>query len=57
MTELHTRRPRHVVARALLTLILGLALAGLVPAETIAVVGTGQVAGALGPEFADYGNC
>jgi predicted dinucleotide-binding enzyme len=33
-----------------------LALPGLVPAETIAVVGTGQVAGALGPEFAELGH-
>ena len=56
MTKLHTRRPRHVVGRALLTLILGLALPGLVPAETIAVVGTGQVASALGPEFAELGH-
>ncbi len=56
MTELHTRRPRHVVGRALLTLILGLALPGLVPAETVAVIGTGQVASALGPQFARLGH-
>ncbi len=56
MTELHTRRPRHVVGRALLTLILGLALPGLVPAETIAIIGTGNVANGLGPQFAKLGH-
>ena len=56
MTELHTRWPRHAVGRVLLTLILGLTLPGLVPAETVAVIGTGQVAGALGPQFARLGH-
>ncbi len=56
MTELHTRRARHAVVRVLLTLILGLTLPGLVPAETIAIIGTGNVANGLGPQFAKLGH-
>lgn len=56
MTEMQSRWPRQAVGRALLTLILGLTLPGLVPAETIAIIGTGQVASALGPQFAKLGH-
>ena len=56
MKKLHTQRPRYAVGRALLTLILGLTLPVLLPAETFAVIGTGQVAGALGPQFAELGH-
>ncbi len=56
MTELHTRWPRYAVGCALLTLILGLTLPGLVPAETIAIIGTGNVANGLGPQFAKLGH-
>ncbi len=56
MTEMQTRWPRHSVGRALLTLVLGLSLPLLAPAETIAVIGTGQVANGLGPQFAKLGH-
>lgn len=45
-----------MVGLALPALILGVVLPALAPAETIAVIGTGQVAGALGPEFAELGH-
>lgn len=38
------------------TLVLGFALPGLAAADTIAVIGTGNVAGALGTEFAAQGH-
>lgn len=38
------------------TLVLGFALQGLAAADTIAVIGTGNVAGALGTEFAAQGH-
>ena len=56
MAEIQIRWPRHVVGRVLLTLILGLILPGLVPAETIAIIGTGNVANGLGPQFARLGH-
>ena len=56
MAERQIRWPRHVVGRVLLTLILGLILPGLVPAETIAIIGTGNVANGLGPQFAKLGH-
>ncbi len=56
MTKFYTRWPGLVVGRGLLTLVLCLSLPGLVPAETIAIIGTGQVAGALGPQFAKLGH-
>ena len=40
----------------LATLVLGFALPGLAAADTIAVIGTGNVAGALGTEFAAQGH-
>ena len=41
---------------ALLIVIIGSTMAAPVTAETIAIIGTGQVAGALGPEFAGLGH-
>ncbi len=41
---------------AMLILMVGVTMSALVSAETIAVIGTGQVAGALGPEFAELGH-
>jgi 8-hydroxy-5-deazaflavin:NADPH oxidoreductase len=54
--KLHTRASRHAVASLLLAIILSMTLSALVSAETIAVIGTGQVGGALGPEFAGLGH-
>ena len=45
-----------LLARAFLFSLASVVVASPVPAETIAVIGTGQVAGALGPEFAAQGH-
>jgi len=43
-------------AISLITLILGVAVSSLAAADTIAIIGTGNVGGALGPEFAAQGH-
>jgi hypothetical protein len=47
---------KRMAGSAMLILIVGVTMSALVSAETIAVIGTGQVAGALGPEFAELGH-
>jgi predicted dinucleotide-binding enzyme len=44
---------KHLAGRVLLLLIVGLTVLAPVSAETIAIIGTGQVANALGPRFAE----
>ena len=47
---------KHLAGCALLILIVGLTKPAPVSAETIAIIGTGQVANALGPRFAELGH-
>ena len=56
MKETHITQSKLFVGIALITSMIGVTLPLQVLAETIAVVGTGQVAGALGPEFAELGH-
>ncbi len=56
MKETHITQSKLIVGIALITSMIGVTLPLQVSAETIAVVGTGQVAGALGPEFAELGH-
>lgn len=56
MTETQISWPRYAAGRILLTLILGLTLPLAAPAETIAIIGTGNVANGLGPQFAKLGH-
>ena len=44
------------ISARFVVLVLGWALQGLAVADTIAIIGTGNVAGALGPEFAAQGH-
>jgi len=47
---------RHISGLAALILMVGMTMPTFGSAETIAVIGTGQVAGALGPSFAELGH-
>jgi hypothetical protein len=56
MNKLSIVLHKRLAGFAVLILVLGVTMPALVSAETIAVIGTGQVAGALGPEFAELGH-
>lgn len=47
---------KHKAGFALLVLMAGASIPALVSAETIAIIGTGQVSNALGPRFAELGH-